>query len=163
MRRILSTAILLSVLAACGPGAASPASAPASAAASAAPAAPSSAAGPTITGAWAHAAAAGGISAAYFTLTNPTGSADVLVSATSPAAGTTEIHQTTVDGAGVAAMKPAGRVELGPGDTVEFKPGGYHVMLIDLSADLTTGDTVELDLVFEHAGHVVVEAEVRQG
>jgi hypothetical protein len=152
-------AILFIALAACGPGAASPARAPASAV----PAAPSSAAGPTVTGAWAHPAAHGGISAAYFTLTNPTGSADALVSATSQVAGTTEIHQTTVDEAGVAAMKPVDRIELEPGDTVEFKPGGYHVMLIDLSADLTTGDTVELDLVFEHAGRVVVEAEVRQG
>jgi copper(I)-binding protein len=122
----------------------------------------SSAVGPTVTGAWARAAAAGGQSAAYFTLTNPTGPADALLSASSPAAGVAQVHETSVDGNGTAAMKPVDRVEVPAGDTVEFKPGSYHVMLMGLTSDLTVGQTVELDLVFEHAGTVVVEAEIRQ-
>ena len=73
------------------------------------------------------------------------------------------VHETSVDGAGTAAMKPVDRVELPAGDTVEFKPGSYHVMLMGLSKDLTAGGTIELDLVFEHAGKVVVKAEIRQG
>ena len=147
MRLRLSHAALFAlVLAACGPGGGA-----------------SSAVAPSVSGAWARPAAAGGQSAAYFTLSNPTGSADALISATSPAAGMAMVHETSVDGAGTAAMRPVGRVELAVGDTVEFKPGSYHLMLMGLTKDLAVGQTVELDLVFEHAGTVVVKAEVRQG
>jgi copper(I)-binding protein len=144
--RFVLAASLILVLAACSPGSGA-----------------SSAVGPTVTNPWARAAAAGGQSAAYFTLTNPGGPTDALLSATSPAAGMAQLHQTSVDGAGTAAMKPVDRVEIPAGDTVEFKPGSYHIMLMGLSKDLTVGQTVELDLVFEHAGTVVVKAEIRQG
>jgi copper(I)-binding protein len=144
-RFVLAVSLVLA-LAACSPGSSA-----------------SSAVGPTVTGAWARAAAAGGGSAAYFTLANPSGRADALLSASSPAAALASVHQTSVDGAGTAAMKPVDRVEILAGDTVEFKPGSYHLMLMGLSKDLTAGGTVELDLVFEHAGKVVVKAEIRQG
>ena len=123
----------------------------------------SSAVAPSVSGAWARPAAAGGQSAAYFTLSNPTGTADALISATSPAASMAAVHETSVDGSGTAAMKPVARVELPAGDTVEFKPGSYHVMLMGLSKELAVGQTIEIGLVFEHAGTVVVKAEVRQG
>ena len=42
-------------------------------------------------------------------------------------------------------------------------PGGYHLMLIDLTEDLAPGSTVRLTLTFEDAGPVNVEAEVRAG
>lgn len=116
---------------------------------------------PTITGAWARPAAAGGMSAAYFSVANGAGSADALLSVTSPTVSAAEVHQTVVDGAGTAAMRPVDRVELA-GETVDFKPGSYHVMLMGLSKDLPAGSTVELDLVFEHAGRVVVTADVRR-
>ena len=51
-------------------------------------------------------------------------------------------------------------LELKPGETVELKPGGYHVMFIDLKAPLREGDTVRGDLVFEKAGKVAVEYKV---
>ncbi len=144
-RFVLAAALVLA-LAACSPGSTA-----------------SSAVGPTVTGAWARAAAAGGGSAAYFTLKNPTASDDALLSVTTPAADMAQVHETAVDGAGTAAMKPVDRVNIPAGDTVEFKPGSYHVMLMGLSKDLTVGGTVELDLVFEHAGKVVVKADIRQG
>jgi len=40
-------------------------------------------------------------------------------------------------------------VELPAGKTVELKPGGYHVMLMDLKQQVKEGDTVPLTLVFE--------------
>jgi periplasmic copper chaperone A len=123
----------------------------------------SSAVGPTVTGAWARAAASGGGSAAYFTLSNPTAADDALLSVSTPAAAMTQVHETVVDGNGTAAMKPVDRVNLPAGDTVEFKPGSYHVMLMGLSKDLTAGATIDLHLVFEHAGTVVVKADIRQG
>jgi copper(I)-binding protein len=121
--------------------------------------------GPTITIAdpWARAAAAGGQSAAYFTMTNTSTSADALLSASSAAAGMVEVHETTVDGSGMSAMHPVARVDIPAGESVVLKPGSYHVMLMGLTSELTVGKTIQLDLVFERAGKVVVQAEIRQG
>jgi copper(I)-binding protein len=77
MRLRLIFAVLLALLpAACGPGGGA-----------------SSATAPSVSDAWVRAAAAGGQSAAYFTLSNPTESADALISATSQAAGKAEVRQ----------------------------------------------------------------------
>jgi copper(I)-binding protein len=123
----------------------------------------SSPAAPLIVEPWARAAAAGGQSAAYFTITNTSTAAEALLSATSPAASMIEVHETSIDGSGVAAMHPVDKVDIPAGESVVLKPGSYHLMLMGLKGELAVGQTVELDLVFEHAGKVVVQAEVRQG
>jgi len=123
----------------------------------------SSPAAPLIVEPWARAAAAGGQSAAYFTITNTSTAAEALLSATSPAANMVEVHETSIDGSGVAAMHPVDKVDIPAGESVVLKPGSYHLMLMGLKGELAVGQTVELDLVFEHAGKVVVQAEVRQG
>ncbi len=121
----------------------------------------SSPAAPTVNDAWARPAPAGGQSAAYFTITNPATTSDALVSATSPGAGMVDVHETSVDGAGMSAMQPVAKVVIPAGQSVVFKPGSYHLMLMDVTAELTPGGTIELDLVFEHAGKVVVRAAIR--
>ena len=73
-----------------------------------------------------------------------------------------EVHETSVDGAGMTDMQPVAKVVIPAGQSVVFKPGSYHLMLMDLTAELTAGETIELDLVFEHAGKVVVRAAIRQ-
>ena len=123
----------------------------------------SSGAAPSVSGAWARPAAAAGVSAAYFTITTPSGAADALLSASSPAAASVEIHETSTDGTGTTSMHALTRVDVPPGRSIEFKPGGHHLMLMGLTGALTPGSTIELDLVFEHAGKVVVRAEIRQG
>lgn len=123
----------------------------------------SSGAAITIGDPWARAAAAGGQSAAYFTMTNTSSTADALLSASSPAAGMVEVHETTVDGSGMSAMHPVDRVDVPAGESVVLKPGSYHVMLMGLTSELPVGKTIQLDLVFERAGKVVVQAEIRQG
>ena len=72
-----------------------------------------------------------------------------LVSAASPAAGIVEIHEMSMDG-NVMKMRalPKG-LELPAGKTVELKPGGYHVMLMDLKQQLKAGDTVPVTLQVE--------------
>ena len=142
--RTLFAAVLAIVLAACGSSGTS------------------SAVTPKISGAWARPAAAGGMSAAYFSIANPAGTPDALVSVTSPSVASAQVHETVVDGTGSAAMRSVDRVLLPAGETVVFKPGSYHVMLMGLAKDLSAGGTVELELVFEHAGRVVVTADVRQ-
>jgi copper(I)-binding protein len=113
--------------------------------------------------AWARPAAASAQSAAYMTIKNTSGSTDALLSATSPAAGMVELHETSTDGAGMTGMHPVARLDIPAGSSVQLKPGGYHFMLMSLTGDLVAGKTIELDLVFEHAGKVVVMAEIRQG
>ncbi len=72
-----------------------------------------------------------------------------LVAASSPAAGVVEIHEMVMEG-NVMKMRalPAG-LELPAGKAVELKPGGYHIMLMDLKKPLTAGDTVTVNLVVQ--------------
>ena len=71
-----------------------------------------------------------------------------LIGATSPAAKIVEIHEMKQEG-GVMKMRAVDRIALPAGKTVEMKPGGYHVMLMDLVAPLKEGETVPLQLTFE--------------
>jgi copper(I)-binding protein len=52
-------------------------------------------------------------------------------------------------------------LEIKPGQTVELKPGGLHLMFLDLQRPLKEGETVKGTLVFEKAGTVEVEYAVR--
>jgi copper(I)-binding protein len=71
-----------------------------------------------------------------------------LVGAASPVAGVVEVHEMKMDG-GVMRMSAIGRLALPAGKTVELKPGGYHVMLMDLKQPLKEGETVPVTLTFE--------------
>jgi hypothetical protein len=74
-----------------------------------------------------------------------------LVSASSPVAGVVEIHEMAmVNDVMKMRQVPAG-LELTAGRPLELKPGGYHVMLMDLKGQVKGGDTVPLTLVFEDA------------
>jgi len=118
---------------------------------------------PTIGGAWARPGAAGAQTAAYLTITGAAGQADALLSASSPDAGTVELHEATTDASGMMGMRPIDRLDIPAGETIELKPGGFHLMVMGLTRELAVGGTLELELVFERAGKVVVRAEVRQG
>ena len=71
-----------------------------------------------------------------------------LLSASSPAAGVVEIHEMAMDGT-TMKMRAIPSLDLPAGKTMELKPGGYHVMLMDLKAPLAAGATVDLTLVVE--------------
>ena len=102
-----------------------------------------------VQGGWARAVLQGqGSSGAYMTFTarEPL----TLVGASSPAAGIIEIHQMKMDG-DVMKMRAVDTLELAPGKPVEFKPGGYHFMLMDLKAAFREGTQVPLTLQFRDA------------
>ena len=88
-----------------------------------------------------------------------------LVSASSPVAGVVEIHEMAMEG-NVMKMRalPKG-LDLPAGKAVALKPGGLHVMLMDLKQPLKAGDTVPLSLVVEGAVNkretIEVKATVR--
>jgi copper(I)-binding protein len=83
-----------------------------------------------------------------------------LVSAASPAAGVVEIHEMTMDG-NVMRMRAIPGLELPAGKPVDLKPGGHHVMLMDLKQPLKAGDTVPVTLVVEGADGQRESIEVR--
>lgn len=71
-----------------------------------------------------------------------------LVSASSPAAPIVEVHEMAMRD-GVMRMRQVPAVALPAGKTVELKPGGYHIMMMDLPQQMKAGDSVPLSLVFE--------------
>ena len=84
---------------------------------------------------------------AFMTLTAKNGLK--LVSVSSPAAGITEVHEMKMEG-DIMKMRPVpGGLDLPAGKVVELKPGGYHIMLMDLKAPLTKDSSTTLTLVFK--------------
>jgi copper(I)-binding protein len=64
-------------------------------------------------------------------------------------------------GTPMMGMRKIDRLDVPAGGKVELKPGGYHIMLIDLVRELKVGDKIEITLKFEKAGDVKITAEVR--
>jgi periplasmic copper chaperone A len=97
----------------------------------------------------------------YMTITNKGVVADRLVSASSPAAGKVEIHETTMQD-GVMKMRglPNG-LPIEAGKKISLAPDGNHLMLMELKAPLKQGDKVPVTLNFEKAGKVDVTLDVQ--
>lgn len=99
--------------------------------------------------AWARASVQGQkATGAFMRLTAQDGAR--LVRVESPAAGVAEVHEMKMEG-DVMKMRAVPALDLPAGKTVELKPGGYHVMLLDLKAPLAKGTSVPLTLVFQDA------------
>lgn len=71
-----------------------------------------------------------------------------LVEAKSPVAGVVEIHEMAME-KDVMRMRQIPALDLPAGTLVELKPGGYHVMMMDLKSQVKEGDVVPMTLVFE--------------
>ena len=123
--------------------------------------APAATTGITVTDAWARTSTmADRAGAAYLTIHNGGSAADKLLSVSSPAAATVEMHETTMTD-GMMGMAPVAAIEVPAGGQAELAPGGFHIMLIDLTQELKAGDKIDLTLTFEQAGEIKVSAEVR--
>ena len=109
---------------------------------------------------WARATPGGAkVGGAYLELKAAAGAGDRLVSASSTAAGTVEIHEHANEG-GVMKMRRIDGLAVPAGGSVVLKPGGYHLMLMDLKQPLKQGDKLQLTLTFEKAGALSVEGPV---
>ena len=99
---------------------------------------------------------------AFMQLKSPGGA--TLIAAESPVAGAVEIHEMRMEG-NVMRMRAMPRLDLPAGQTIELKPGGYHVMLLDLKAPLKKGEIVPIKLKFQSKDgqrrEIEVKAEVR--
>ena len=98
--------------------------------------------------------------AAYLVITNGGAEADQLLSVSSDVAAVIELHESReVDG--MMTMAPVPAIAVPANGQTELAPGGLHIMLIDLTRELTPGEPVTLNLTFEKAGAITVTASVR--
>lgn len=87
------------------------------------------------------------------------GAADQLVSASSPVAGEVQLHEMAMDG-NVMKMRQVKDIAVPAGGAVELKPGGLHLMFMNIKAPLTAGETIPVKLKFAKAGEVEVKMPV---
>jgi copper(I)-binding protein len=100
-----------------------------------------------VTDAWVRGTVTGQkVTGAFMQLKSPTDTA--LIAVTTPIATIAEIHEMKHEG-GIMKMNAVDKLALPAGKMVELKPGGYHVMLMDVSKQLKEGDAVPLKLTFE--------------
>ncbi|HEU4325828.1 MAG TPA: copper chaperone PCu(A)C [Roseiflexaceae bacterium] len=102
----------------------------------------------------------GGTMSAFMTIRNGGGAADRLIGVESDAAKFAMLHH-FVESHGAQEMAPVDAIEVPAQGDLALKPGGFHVMLVSLTRDLNTGDTIDLKLRFAQAGLVTVRTEVR--
>jgi copper(I)-binding protein len=147
-----------------------------------------SASGVTVTDAWARTSTSVQNAGAAYFVASAGAEGDTLLSASVPAsvAAEAQLHEvvevpmtsttmdmtsTTMDDMGGStttmamtgmAMQEVDSVAIPANGSVEFKPGSYHVMLMNLAAPLVTGQTFQLTLHFEKAGDITVTVEVRE-
>lgn len=106
--------------------------------------------------------ASGGPTAAYLTIVNESNSGDRLIEARSPCCATIEIHRTDTEGDRVSMIPATDGVVVPAGARVALKPGGHHLMLFEPYEPLRVGSRFEVTLLFEKAGELAVEVEVRR-
>jgi copper(I)-binding protein len=100
------------------------------------------------------------VAGGYMTISNKGSAPDRLVGGSAAVAGRFEVHSMVME-QGVAKMRPVqGGLEIKPGETVELKPGSFHVMLMGLKQQLQKGQKVKGTLEFEKAGKVEIEYAV---
>ena len=114
----------------------------------------------TIADAWSRATAPGAkIAAGYMTIRNASRTPDKLMSASSPAADKVQTHVTVKEG-DIFRMREVKGYDIPAGGAFELKPGGAHLMLVNIKAPLKEGDKVPFTLRFERAGELKTELHV---
>jgi periplasmic copper chaperone A len=110
---------------------------------------------------WARATPAGArVAGGYLKITNTGQQADRLIGGSLPVASEVEIHEMTVND-GVMRMRRLEKgLEIKPGQSVELKPGGYHLMFTGLREGLKEDQTIKGTLEFERAGSIEIEYRV---
>jgi hypothetical protein len=116
----------------------------------------------TVTSPWTRATPGGAkIAGGYLKITNNGTTADRFVGAKSDVSDRVEIHEMSMSD-GVMKMRPLSNgLGIKPGETVELKSGGYHLMFMDIKQPLKQDDTFKATLQFEKAGSLDVNFSVR--
>jgi len=110
---------------------------------------------------WARATPKGATTGAgYMKITNTGTEPDRLVGGSAAFAGRFEVHSMTMEQGVMKMRELKDGLEIKPGETVELKPGGYHVMFVDLKTPLAQGEDVTVTLTFAKAGTIEVKYPV---
>jgi uncharacterized protein YcnI/copper(I)-binding protein len=111
--------------------------------------------------AWARATPTGAkVGAGYLTIRNTGTEADALVSIAADVAGRSEVHDMTMVDGVMRMREVADGLAIPPGGSVELKPGGLHIMFLDLKTGLKAGETIKAKLKFKSGAEGEVEFSV---
>ena len=99
------------------------------------------------------------VAGGFMKIENKGASVDQLLSASSPAAGEVQLHEMAMEG-NVMKMRQVKDIAVPAGGTVELKPGGYHLMFMNIKSPLTAGETIPVKLKFAKAGELEVKMSV---
>jgi len=95
----------------------------------------------------------------YFVIVNDGSEMDTLLRVDSRVSSSAEIHETRIEG-DIARMSLVPLVDIPAHARIEFKPGGYHLMLVGLTQDLKAGDWLQINLQFEKSGAISVNVPI---
>ena len=110
---------------------------------------------------WTRATPGGaGVAGGYLTIANTGSVPDRLIGGSSPDAARVEIHEMKMEDGVMKMRELTGGLEIKPGQKLELKPGGYHVMFMNLREPIKQGEMLKGQLRFEKAGTVDVEFKV---
>lgn len=110
---------------------------------------------------WARATPKGAaVGGGYLKITNTGTTADRLLGGSTDVAGGVEVHEMSMSGGTMKMRHLANGLEIEPGQTVELKPGGYHLMFTHLKQQLQQGQHFKATLQFEKAGKADVDFSI---
>lgn len=114
----------------------------------------------TVTGGWVRLLPGNLPQGGYFTLHNGGDKTVTLVGASAPGYGKVMLHKTIHEN-GVDRMVHVESIDVKPGDSLTFAPGGYHIMLMQPHNDLKPGDKLPVTLLFGDGDKLTVDFDVR--
>jgi len=109
--------------------------------------------------AWVRPTAQGENAAVYLTIHNHSASADELMGASTSVADVAEIHESKLEN-DVMQMNMVSSILFDPDEEIIFKPGGYHIMLINIDQELVLGVHIGLILHFKNHEEIAVEVHI---
>jgi periplasmic copper chaperone A len=110
---------------------------------------------------WVRPAAKHANSALYFSIHNEGETPDTLIGAKSKSADITEVHETFSRENNQMGMRSVKFIAIPAKSVVELKPGGFHVMLIDMKKDYKSGDFIKTVIQLKNAGKITIKSVVK--
>jgi periplasmic copper chaperone A len=96
----------------------------------------------------------------YLKITNTGATPDRLIGGSTPISGRLEVHEMSMNGGTMKMRELSNGLEIKPGETVELKPGGAHIMFMQLKKQLEQGQHFKATLAFEKAGKIDVDFSI---
>lgn len=114
-----------------------------------------------VSNAWTRPALKDGNGAVYFLLQNHSAGRDELTGASSDVAQAVEMHKSSMEG-DVMRMEQVSSIPIQGKASIDFAPGGLHIMLIGLNEDLSAGDEIQVSLHFTEHEDILLNVPVQE-